>query len=78
MALEDLERDGMLLPRDEWGTRDLHTRVSRLPVIAIGVVAIGACVLMYVGDGNLLTWIGLGAFLAMLIAFTWISLRGIR
>jgi hypothetical protein len=78
MALEDLERDGMLKPRDQWGTSDLHTRVPRIPLLIIAVLAIGGCVVMYVGDGRLLTWLGLLAFLIGLVGFTWISWRGIR
>jgi hypothetical protein len=78
MALEDLERDGMLKPRDQWGTTELHTRVARIPLVVVALLAIGGCVVMYVGDGDLLTWIGLVAFLVALGAFTWLSWRGIR
>lgn len=78
MALEDLERDGMLLPRDQWGKKELHSRVPRAPLAVVGIVGFTGCALMYAGAGNTLTWIGLLAFLAALGAFTWISVRGIR
>lgn len=78
MTLESLEQDGILLPRDEWGTKDLHTTVNKPRLIALGVAAVVACGLMLWGDGNVWTWLGLVVFLADLFAFTAMSMRAIR
>jgi hypothetical protein len=77
MSLEDMEQDGILLPRDQWGTRELRTRVGRWPMVVIAILAVVAAVLMYLGNGNVVTWIGAGLFLVSLAGFTWVSLRGI-
>lgn len=78
MSLEDLEKAGILLPREEWGTHDVHTRVARLPLLLLGALVPVSAALMYAGDGELLTWIGVGLFFVQLVVFTWLSLRGIR
>lgn len=77
MTLEDLEAAGVLLPREEWGERSLMTTTNKPVLVALGALAVAACVLMYVGDGSLWTWIGAGAFLGILILFTWLSMRAV-
>jgi hypothetical protein len=77
MSLEDLERAGLLLPREEWGHPPDERRV-RLALLPIGLGAICSGWLMYTGDGGGLTWAGLGLFLATLAAFMLVSLRSIR
>jgi hypothetical protein len=78
MSLDDLERAGILLPREEWGTHDIHTNVAKIPLLVLGAFAPVCAVLMYVGNGAWLTWAGLGVFFVLMAAFTWLSLRGIR
>jgi hypothetical protein len=78
MSLESLEQDGILLPREEWGTADLHTTVNKPRLIALGVAAAVSCALMLWGDGNAWTWAGLVLFLADLFAFTWFSVLAIQ
>ncbi|MBN1341762.1 MAG: hypothetical protein JXQ73_03740 [Phycisphaerae bacterium] len=78
MSLEDLEQAGILLPRKEWGTRDIHTEVAKTPLVVLGSLVPVSATLMYVGNGNWVTWIGLGLFFAQMVAFTWLSLRGIQ
>jgi hypothetical protein len=78
VSFEDLERAGLLLPREEWGTRDIHTEVAKAPLIVLGVFVPVFATLMYAGNGEWLTWVGLGLFFAQMATFTWLSLRGIR
>ena len=78
MTLEDLEKAGILLPEEEWGQRSLETTVNQPAVIAVGAVAVVAAVLMYVGGGGTLTWVGTVAFLVDLAAFTWVSWRAVE
>lgn len=78
MSLEDLERAGLLLPQEQWGTQDIHTKVAKIPLIILGVLVLTASGLMFGGNGGWVTWIGLGLFFVVLAAFTWLSLRGIR
>lgn len=71
-----LEKEGMLAPKGEQSTIDLHTRVNRTELIICGVIATISSAMMYVGDGNYLTWLGMGGFLISLFGFTAVSVRG--
>jgi hypothetical protein len=77
MSLEDLERGGLLLPREEWG-QPPDARKGRFALLPIGLGAVCAGWLMSAGDGGALTWAGLGLFLVVLAAFTLVSLLSIR
>lgn len=78
MSMEELEEDGLLRPRDQWGQGMAKSKVAKLPMLAIAAMGLASAGLMYVGDGRLLTWIGLGMFFLALAAFTAVSLRGIE
>jgi len=78
MTMEELEEDGILLPRDQWGKRELKSRVAKVPLLVIAGAALGSVGMMYLGNGRGLTWMGLGVFFASLTAFTAVSLSGIR
>ena len=71
-----LEKEGILAPKGEQQTADLHTRVNKIPLLLCGILAIGSCVLMILGAGHLLTWIGMVAFFVGLGWFTQISIKG--
>ena len=77
MSLEELEQAGILLPREKWGKRKLKTGVARGPLAVVAALFPVSAALMYLGDGRGLTWVGLVLFLVILVAFTWLSLRGI-
>ena len=77
MSLEDLQKAGILLPEEEWGEHSLETTANKPAMIAVGVVAVVAAVLMYLGGGRSLTWIAVVGFLADLAAFTWLSWRAV-
>jgi hypothetical protein len=78
MGLEDLNKAGVLLPKEEWGEHDIMTGVRKLPLLAVALLVPLSAALMYFGDGHALTWIGLVLFLVFLAGFTFLSLRGIR
>ena len=70
MTMEDLREQGVLLPEEEWGEHRLKTTA---PSVALGLAfltAAGACVLALLGDGRLLTWVGIALFLVALFAIT--------
>lgn len=78
MTLEDLERDGMLLPREEWGQHDLHTTANQPAIFAVGVVGMASSVMIYWGNGGAFTWIGLVLSLAALAGFTVLSCQAVN
>ena len=78
MSLKDLQEAGVLLPKEEWGVHDLHTSVNKprlLASLALGLVSV---VMMYLGDGNSLTFIGGVLFLVFMAWITHISIRAIH
>ena len=66
MSLDDLKQAGVLLPEEEWGKHDLHTTVNRPVLLGLGAAAVASVVMMYLGDGKLVTWLGAGLFLLTL------------
>ena len=78
MSLEDLKMAGLILPEEEWGKHSLKTTVNRLELIIVGVCAFASGLMMYFGNGHLLTWIGLTLFLICLGAFTALSIVAVE
>lgn len=77
MTIDDLREHGVLLPEEEWGTHELETTVPEWPLLAAFVAAAVAWVLAFLGDGGLLTWIAVAAFLVLLYAVTWTCDRAV-
>lgn len=77
MSLEQLEEDGLLRPREQWGRGHARSNVAKIPLLAVAIAAVASAGLMYFGNGGRVTWIGLGLFFLALAAFTAVSLRGI-
>ncbi len=71
-----LEQDGILAPRGEHKTADLHTRVHKMPLLISSVLAIISCALIYIGDGSNTSWAGGILFFVALGWFTRISVKG--
>jgi hypothetical protein len=78
MSKEDLENMGVLLPEEQWGKHALTTTVNKPLLIAIGVMTMISVVLMYWGNGNFLTWLGVALFLTMLSGFTFVSIKAVE
>ena len=78
MSLEDLERAGITLPRDQWGNREVRSTMNRALFLAAALGAVVAAVLMYWGDGAVTTWVGAILFLASLFTVTGVALRAVR
>jgi hypothetical protein len=77
MSLDDLERAGVTLPREEWGKREVRSTVNKPLFVAAAALAVGAGLLMYFGDGRFATWLGAGLFLLALLGATSISLLAV-
>ena len=77
MSIDDLREQGVLLPEEEWGEHELRTTVHVVPLAAGFMVAVASLVVIYVGDGGMLTWVGSGVFLVALYAVTWMCDRAV-
>ena len=78
MSLDELARAGLLLPKGDWGKGDQHSKVNRAALIASWVIAGVSALLMYIGNGHVLTWIGLGGMLVFIAWFTYLSIHAIN
>lgn len=77
MSLKDLSEHGILLPQEEWGAHDLHTSVNKVALVAALLFGLAAVVLMYLGGGTSLTFVGTVMFLAFMAWVTHISMKAI-
>lgn len=77
MSIQDLEEHGILLPRKAWGKMALSTSVNKAALSVAFFLGALSCVLMILGEGGLLTWLGALLFIIFLLVFTLISNQGI-
>ncbi|MGM0491592.1 MAG: hypothetical protein ACQER1_01500 [Armatimonadota bacterium] len=78
MSLKDLEEHGILLPKEEWGVHDLHTSVNEAELVACLLFGGVTLTLMYIGDGEALTFVGTVLFIIFLGWITHVSVKGIE
>ncbi len=78
MAYEDLKDHDIFLPEEAWGKVDLSSSVNELALTLVYILGIASCVLMAVGGGHMLTWIGVICFLVFMVLFTLVSNAGIE
>ncbi len=78
MSLKDLQDHGILLPQEEWGVHDLHTSVNKPLLILALLFGLSAVVMMYVGGGRPLTFVGMVMFIVFMGWITQISLKAIN
>ncbi len=77
MSYEDLEEHNVFLPEDVWGEVDLSASVSQPLILALFLLGAGSCVMMLIGDGAALTWMGALLYVVFLYGFMFVSNRGI-
>lgn len=70
-----LQEQGILRPVSERFTGALETGVNTIQLLVSGILAVIAVSLIYIGDGETLTWVGSVLFIFTLLWFTWISIR---
>jgi len=78
LSLRDLERAGLILPKEQWGRHDMQSKVNRASLAAAWIMAGVSAVLMYAGNGLALTWVGLAGMLAFMAWFTYLSIQAIN
>jgi len=78
VSYEDLEEHNVFLPEEVWGKVDLSASVNQSIVFAVFTLGVGSCVLMYLGHGSALTWIGTGLYVLFMYIFMFVSNRGIK
>ena len=77
MSLRELNESGMLLPKDEWGSHDLRSTVSRAALICSLLLGLVAIALMYLGSGGTVTMVGIVLFLVFMVWITHISVGAV-
>ncbi len=78
MSLKDLQRTGVLLPKEEWGAHDLHTSVNKPMLVASLLLGLASVAMMYLGAGTAPTFVGGGLFLIFMGWITHISVTAVN
>lgn len=77
MSYEDLKEHNIFLPEEHWDELDLSSSVNQPMLLITILTGIAGCVLMVIGGGSSLSWIGAGLFVIFLYTFTFVSNAGI-
>lgn len=77
MSIEELRAHGLLLPKEDWGALDLHTSVNKIALLFTFALAAFALILIVIGEGQAITWIGAVLYVLFLVLFTLVSNAGI-
>lgn len=77
MSYEQLEQHDLFLPREHWGEADLGSSTNPWLVLLAGSLAVASVVLMVVGAGAALTWVGAGLFMVFLYGYAVLSSRAV-
>lgn len=78
MSLKDLQKAGVLLPKEEWGVHDLHTSVNKPMLVAAFLLGVASVVMMYLGGGTIITFVGGVLFLGFMAWITYISIKAVN
>jgi len=78
MSYEDLQDHDIFLPEEVWGKVDLSSSVNELALTLVYLLGVTSCVLMVIGGGDMLTWLGVLGFLVFMVLFTLVSNAGIE
>jgi membrane protein implicated in regulation of membrane protease activity len=69
---------GLLRPEQEWTERVPRSSVHTIMAVVWFLLAGTGCVLMVIGDGGTMTWIGLVCFTIALGGFVHLNIRSVR
>lgn len=78
MSIEDLEKHGVLLPKEEWGTHKLSTTTAEIPLLIAFLVGVAGSVLTFWGGGNIWTWVGISIFFVAFVVIIVMCDRAIQ
>lgn len=78
MSFKQLKEAGLILPEDEWGKLKFQKPHYSFAILVIFILSFASCVVMYIGNGSLITWLGLFAFIISLALFTFFSIKSIN
>ena len=78
MSVSDLQKLGLLRAESDWNPRNMRSYVPRLLWMVLGCMAIGGCVMLALGDGDLISWLGLIIFSVALLGFVWMNIASVN
>ncbi len=78
MSIRDLRKMGLLKPESQWQDRAPKSSTSACWTVLWATIAIGGCVLMDLGDGGGLTWVGLAGFVVALCGFVRLNIGSVQ
>jgi amino acid transporter/nucleotide-binding universal stress UspA family protein len=76
-SMQRLEEQGFIVDEQD-GETQLISSVNQPIILIIGIAVVIAGILMYVGSGGTLTWVGVIGYFVLLLAFTFLSVRAAK
>ena len=78
MSASALQKLGLLREESDWDTRHTRSFVPLLTWVIMAAMAIGGCVMLVLGDGGTVTWIGLGIFSIAMVGFVLMNIASVN
>lgn len=78
MSVSDLQKMGLLKPESDWDGKSSGSSVPPVLTLLLAVAGVGGCVLLALGDGHALSWIGLLIFVVAMTCFVWMNIASVN
>jgi len=78
MSVSDLQKLGLLRKESDWDAKHMRSVVPRPLWISLVFLSISGCVMLSLGDGGVITWIGLLIFSVSMLSFVWMNIASVN
>ena len=78
MSVSDLQKLGLLRPESKWDPKHTRSFVPRLSWMFLVLLSIGGCVMIALGNGGVVTWVGLLIFSVSLVCFVCMNILSVN
>ena len=77
MSVSDLKKLGLLRKESDWDAKHTRSFVPLFTWLVTAVSAIAGCVMLVLGDGGPVTWIGLVVFSVAMVGFVSMNISSV-
>ena len=77
MSVSDLKKLGLLRKESDWDAKHTRSFVPLIMWLVTAVSAIAGCIMLVLGDGGVITWIGLVVFSIAMVGFVLMNIASV-